>query len=412
MPHTPILDASGNFRLGSRRYLTRPVEPHTIYERAVEESSLVTCFRPLDDQPIDADTLLTWRTNHLDKDGVFAPEFLQEIIFCGFHSRDLHLQGDVEYVFRDWHTSRVINEPYLCVDTGPYYISNRVLHSVWRVYEDRQLAFVQGIWPSTDNDGAFSQINAAGNGYRGHGIAVPTRLCMLPIKSSTSMNQVSAHRPSMPDSEWITAFLSRYTGPIPSPLKGIRVAIKDNYHIRGTQTSLGNRAYFETSPLQENSAEVVNRLIDAGAHVVGKTHLSSFAMMEHPTQSVDYQAPFNPRGDGYLITGGSSGGSAAAIASYDWLDIAICSDTAGSARIPALQTGIFGFRPSTRSISGEGLVKAWPAVDTPAWFGRDLEMFPDVFSVLRQAEWEPENPHEPPFEILYPTDFIPEENDQ
>ena len=49
--------------------------------------------------------------------------------------------------------------------------------------------------------------------------------------------------------------------------------------------------------------------------------------MEHPTQSVDYQAPFNPRGDGYLIAGGSSGGSAAAIATYDWLDIAICSDS-------------------------------------------------------------------------------------
>ena len=93
-------------------------------------------------------------------------------------------------------------------------------------------------------------MNAAGNGYRGHGIAVPTMLCMLPLKSSTLMNQVSAHRPSMPDFEWVTALLSRYTGPIPSPLKG-RVAIKDNYHIRGTQTSLGNRAYFETSPLQE-----------------------------------------------------------------------------------------------------------------------------------------------------------------
>ena len=49
--------------------------------------------------------------------------------------------------------------------------------------------------------------------------------------------------------------------------------------------------------------------------------------MEHPTQSVDYQAQFNPRGDGYLITGGSSGGSAAAIAAYDWLDLAICSDS-------------------------------------------------------------------------------------
>ena len=113
----------------------------------------MTCFRPLNDQPIDANTLLAWRTDHLDEDDVFAPEFLEEIIFCGFHSRNLHLESDVKYVFRDWHTSRVRNVPYLCVDTGPYYISNSVLHSVWRVYEDRQLAFVQAIWPSTDNDG-------------------------------------------------------------------------------------------------------------------------------------------------------------------------------------------------------------------------------------------------------------------
>ena len=123
---------------------------------------------------------------------------------------------------------------------------------------------------------------------------------------------------------------------MPGPLKGIRVAIKDTYHIRGTQTSLGNRAYLQTSPLQENTAEVVNRLINAGAHLVGKTHPSSFAMMEHPTQSVDYQAPFNPLGDGYLITGGSSGGSAAAIASYDWLDIAICSDSCCKIAFPIL----------------------------------------------------------------------------
>ena len=55
--------------------------------------------------------------------------------------------------------------------------------------------------------------------------------------------------------------------------------------------------------------------------------MSAFAMMEHPMQSIDYQASFNPRGDGYLITGGSSGGSAAAVAAYDWIDLAICSDS-------------------------------------------------------------------------------------
>lgn len=72
---------------------------------------------------------------------------------------------------------------------------------------------------------------------------------------------------------------------------------------------------------------VVPLLAGAGAHIVGKAHMSSFAMMEHPMQSVDYQAPFNPRGDGYLIAGGSSGGNAAAIAAYDWLDMSVCSDS-------------------------------------------------------------------------------------
>lgn len=112
-----------------------------------------------------------------------------------------------------------------------------------------------------------------------------------------------------------------------SSLKGLRFSIKDNYHIVGTKLSLGNRAYLESFPASKDTAEAVSRLVNAGAHIVGKVHLSSFAMMEHPTQSVDYQAPFNPRGDGYLISGGSSGGSASSVASYDWIDISLCSDS-------------------------------------------------------------------------------------
>lgn len=112
-----------------------------------------------------------------------------------------------------------------------------------------------------------------------------------------------------------------------SPLNGLRVAIKDNFHLRGTKTSLGSRAYYETYLAQNNTAHVVSLLLGAGAHIVGKTHLSSFAMTEHPMQSIYYHAPFNPRGDGYQITGGSSSGSAVAIATYDWLDLALCSDS-------------------------------------------------------------------------------------
>lgn len=111
---------------------------------------------------------------------------------------------------------------------------------------------------------------------------------------------------------------------------GIRVAVKDNYHLRGTRTSLGNRAYYVSTPVQDVTATIVSRLVDAGAHLVGKAHLSAFGMMEHPMQSVDYQAPFNPRGVGYLIAGGSSGGNAVAVAAYDWLDLSICSDSKSS----------------------------------------------------------------------------------
>ncbi|KAI3337277.1 amidase signature enzyme [Xylariaceae sp. AK1471] len=192
------------------------------------------------------------------------------------------------------------------------------------------------------------------------------------------------------------------------PLKGLRFSVKDNYHVRGTKTSAGNRAFFETYPFQDANAAVVSKLLDAGAQLVGKSRLSSFAMMEHPTQSVDYQAPFNPRADGYLIPGGSSSGSAAAIAAYDWLDIAICSDTTGSSRIPALKNGLFGFRPSTHSISNDGMVQAWPEFDTPAWIGRDLETFPDILHVLSEIPETAENSSVPL--ILYPTDFIPLES--
>ncbi|MCJ1357712.1 MAG: hypothetical protein MMC33_007708 [Icmadophila ericetorum] len=394
------VDTSINFQLGSSRYIARPVHMHTsmstrcvprdVFENlcTAERPSLVTCFHLQKNQTINAPTLRGWRTDYLDEDDVFHPDFLREIIFTGVDFDDVRLTSDVENLFKDWQTLKVGYESHLDVENGPYYVDKGLLYSVWKIYEDRQLAFLQATWLASNDkkDSTFEQINTAGNGYRGHGIAVPAR----------SYSQMA---------DWSTS--QRHSV---SPLKGMRFAIKDNYHMRGTRTSLGNRAYYETYPIQASNAYVVTKLLDAATYVVGKTHLSSFAMMEHPIQSVDYQAPFNPRGDGYLITGGSSGGSAAAIAAYDWLDIAICSDTTGSSRIPALQTGIFGFRPSTHSISSEGLVKAWPAMDTPAWFGRNLELFPHLLAALRLPVSESPFSEKLPLEILYPSDFMPEDN--
>lgn len=103
--------------------------------------------------------------------------------------------------------------------------------------------------------------------------------------------------------------------------------MKDMFNIKGLRTSVGNRDFFNLYPPCTDTASAIQRLIAAGAEILGKSKLSSFAAREEPTESVDFQAPFNPRGDGYQSPAGSSSGSAAAVSSYNWLDFAIGSDS-------------------------------------------------------------------------------------
>lgn len=112
-----------------------------------------------------------------------------------------------------------------------------------------------------------------------------------------------------------------------TPLSGWRVAIKDNLDLKGVRTSLCSRPYLQTYPAKQKSASAIQELIDLGASIVGKTKLCSFAQWEEATESIDWPAPWSPRGDGFLSAGGSSNGSGAAIGTYDWLDISIGSDS-------------------------------------------------------------------------------------
>ncbi len=161
------------------------------------------------------------------------------------------------------------------------------------------------------------------------------------------------------------------------PLAGIRIVVKDNFDIAGLKTTVGNRNFSNLYRPCTQTASAIQRLIDAGAEVLGKSKLSSFAAREEPTESVDYQAPFNPRGDGYQSPAGSSSGSAAAVSSYDWLDFAIGSDSefqnksigspdsqlmisaTGSGRRPAHWNGCFSLRPTKTALSLEGFVKTF-----------------------------------------------------
>lgn len=112
------------------------------------------------------------------------------------------------------------------------------------------------------------------------------------------------------------------------PLAGMRVNLKDNFRLAGIKTTMTNRAFTELYTAEKESAEVVLRLIELGAVVVGKSRMASFAAGEEPTdQWVDFHCPFNPRADMYQSPGSSSSGAGASLAGYPWLDFALGTDS-------------------------------------------------------------------------------------
>jgi Asp-tRNA(Asn)/Glu-tRNA(Gln) amidotransferase A subunit family amidase len=114
------------------------------------------------------------------------------------------------------------------------------------------------------------------------------------------------------------------------PLNGPRVAIKDNIDLHGVRTCGMSRSYFQLYPPSSKSAFAVQRLINLGAIIVGKTGMNQFADAEDPTGDyVDFHCPFNPRGDGYRSPGGSSSGAGSAAGAYEWLDFSVGTDSGG-----------------------------------------------------------------------------------
>lgn len=111
------------------------------------------------------------------------------------------------------------------------------------------------------------------------------------------------------------------------PLRGTRFAIKDIFDVEGLRVTAGNRAFYSVSRPAPATSPVIQRLLDVGAELTGTLRLGSLIAREEPTESIDFHAPFNPRGDGYQSAWSSSGGSGAAIAAYDWLDFTIAQDS-------------------------------------------------------------------------------------
>lgn len=111
------------------------------------------------------------------------------------------------------------------------------------------------------------------------------------------------------------------------PLGGMRVAVKDLFHLKGVHTGCGNRAYRSLSTVSEVSSNAVRSVIDLGAVIVGKTKTVEFGGSQEVIGDwSDYFYPLNARGDGYIAATGSSTGSASSLTAYPWLDITLGTD--------------------------------------------------------------------------------------
>lgn len=168
--------------------------------------------------------------------------------------------------------------------------------------------------------------------------------------------------------------------PVKKPLWGIPFAVKDNIDVAGLPTTA---ACEEFRYIAERDAYVVSRLKQAGAIVIGKTNLDQFA-----TGLVGVRTPFPvPKNaiDESLVPGGSSSGSAVAVA-HGQVCFSLGTDTAGSGRIPAALNNIVGLKPSLGSISGTGVVPACRTLDTVSIFALNVQDASTVYACCRHFD--------------------------
>jgi len=168
-------------------------------------------------------------------------------------------------------------------------------------------------------------------------------------------------------------------GAAAGPLAGLTAAVKDMYDIAGTCTGGGNPEWLAAQRPAAKHAGVVQRLLDAGAAIVGKTVCDEF-FYSVSGANAHYGTPVNLRAPGRL-PGGSSAGSAAATAA-GVCDLALGSDTGGSIRIPASQCGIYGLRPTHGRVDLAGVMAMAPSFDVPGWFAASPGVFRKAGAVL------------------------------
>ncbi|RYP49678.1 hypothetical protein DL768_004651 [Monosporascus sp. mg162] len=262
-----------------------------------------------------------WENCFLKKDARYKlqTEHYTSNIFCGPASRirdcgvrdGVHPSGKVEG-HKDFHGGTSITP-----SPGPYFVSlmDGRLMPAYRMYEDTYETFIKSTYSPSNGKNLPFPIHT---GKLDHlSVAVPSRL---------------QSQPTTPE----------------RPLAGLRFSRQQDQEARNNEP--------------EGVVEVLQKM---GAVFVGNNKLSEFAFAgPYHWQNTDYLLNFNPRADGLQTPSDSSGGSASAVAAYDWLDFAIGTDTGGSIRLPADANGVYGGRPTTGAIDASSMQSLAKSLDT------------------------------------------------
>ena len=241
------------------------------------------------------------------KDDVFSVEFLSYVLFCGTQAGNIEITDEAEEYLQNVGTLRVISLSSPALLPGPYVVKGKVLRDVWKLRFDTSLTCRTTLKPQLS-----------------HHVTPETSIGLpmvsepfVPFEQSDSKPQLLAF-----------ALSSRIKSQAvySSHIAGLRILVNETKHLGGMDILKQSERLPGYSPSRRPwLAPCLERLVRRGVVVTGIAKMVQDEL-EDSGEKQDLEGPWNVRGDGLQLCGGRSSGSAAAIAAYDWLDIAIVTD--------------------------------------------------------------------------------------